>query len=85
MVCVCVCVWCVCVYSPSVSLVICELLNIMDVCLPVVVGLIVCSGFSMKSLHIDPCLCLFSQLLHNVTVFDCDVSLTSASLSLCLV
>ncbi len=46
-------------YSPSVSLVLCELLNVMVVCLPVVVGLLFVS-FSMKCLHIDPCLCLFS-------------------------
>ncbi len=51
------------VYNPSVSLVLCELLN---VCLRVILffvrygfWLIVCSSFSMKCLHIDPCLCLF--------------------------
>ncbi len=47
--------------------------------------LIVCSTFSMKCLHIDPCFCIFSQLLHNVTDFEWHVSLTSASLSLFLV
>ncbi len=64
-----------CIYSPSVSLVLCELLNVIVVCLPVILlfvpfgfCLIVCSSFSMKCLHIDPCLCLFSQLFHNVTV-----------------
>ncbi len=77
------------IYSPSVSLVLCELLNVMVVCLPIILffvpfgfWLIVCSSFSMKCLHIDPCLCL---LLHNITVFDWNVSLTSASLSLYLV
>ncbi len=48
-----------CIYSPSVSLVLCELLNVMVVCLPMVVGLLFVS-FSMKCLHIDPCICLFS-------------------------
>ncbi len=55
------------IYSPSVSLVLCELLNVMVVCLPVILffvpfgfWLIVCSSFSMKYLHIDPCLSLFS-------------------------
>ncbi len=55
------------IYSPRVSLVLCELLNVMVVCLPVILffvpcgfGLIVCSSFFIKYLHIDPCLCLFS-------------------------
>ncbi len=55
------------IYSPSVSLVLCELLNVMVVCLPAILffvpfgfWLIICSSFSMKCLHIDPCLCLFS-------------------------
>ncbi len=71
-----------CIYSPNVSLVLCELLNVMVVCLPIILffvpfgfWLIVCSSFSMKCLHIDPCLCLFPQLLHNVTVFHWHVSL----------
>ncbi len=31
---------CIYIYSPSVSLVLCELLNVMVVCLPMVVGLL---------------------------------------------
>ncbi len=76
------------VCSPSVSLVLCELLYVMVVCLPVILlfvlfgfWLIFCSSFSMKCLHTDPCF----QLLHIVTDFDCHVSLTSASLNLYLV
>ncbi len=46
------------IYRPSVSLVLCELLNVMVVC---GFWFIVCSSFSIKSLHIDPCLCLFSS------------------------
>ncbi len=67
------------IYSPSVSLVLCELLNVMVVC-----GwwLTVCSSLSMKSLHIPAC---FPQLLYHITLFYWDVSLTSASLSLYLV
>ncbi len=67
-----------CVYS--VSLVVCELLNVMDECLPIILFFvrygfcfIVCSSFSIKL-----------QLLHNVSDFDWHVSLTRASLSLCL-
>ncbi len=72
-----------CIYSPCVYLVLCKLLNVMVVCLPIIQFLIpfgfwfiVCSSFSMKCLHIDPCLCLFSQLLHNFTVFDWHVFLS---------
>ncbi len=50
-----------------IALVICELLKVMVVCLPILLffvpcgyWLIVCCSFSMKYLHIDPCLCLFS-------------------------
>ncbi len=46
------------IHIPSVSLVLCELLNVMVVCFHVVFWLIVCSSFSMKCLHRDPCLCL---------------------------
>ncbi len=63
-----------CIYSPSVSLVTCELLNVMVVCLPVILfyapldfWLIVCSSFSIKYLTIDPCLCLFSPALQFLT------------------
>ncbi len=62
------------IYSPSVSLVLCELLSVMIVYLPSILFidsllLIVCSSFSMKCLYINPCLCIiFPQLLHNVAV-----------------
>ncbi len=53
------------IYSPSVYLVLCELLNVMVLfdcysVLCLVLAFIVCSSFSIKHLHIDPCLCLFS-------------------------
>ncbi len=63
-----------CIYSPSVSLVLCELLNVMVVCLPVILffvpfgfWFIVCSSFSMKCLHIDPVFSSFSTTLQFLT------------------
>ncbi len=70
------------IYSHSVSLVLCELFNVIVVCLAAILffvhldfWLIVCSSFSMNCLHI---------IFPSVTVFDWHVSLTSASLGLYL-
>ncbi len=57
------------IYIPSVSLILCGLLNAMVVCLPVILffvpsgfGLIVCSTFSMPA--------CFPQLLHKTTILQ---------------
>ncbi len=71
------------IYSPSVSSVISELLNVMVVCLLVVVVLLFVLVFYEMPAHrsLPPPV---SQLLHSVTVLDWHVSL-SVSLSLDLV
>ncbi len=73
------------IYRPSVSLVLCEWLNVMVVCLPVVIGLLFILVLPWNACTYILASACFSQLLHNITVFDCHVYFTSASLSLYLV
>ncbi len=65
---VCLILFSLCIYSSSASLVHCELLNVMVVCLPVILFFVRVGFWFIVCfiLHIDP---RFPQLLHNVTVF----------------
>ncbi len=72
-----------CIYT-SVSLVLCELFNVMVVCLPVFFGLLFVLVFPLNVCTWILASACFPQLLHKVKNFYWHVSFTSASLSLYL-
>ncbi len=70
---------------PSVAIVLCDLLNVMFVCLPLGFGLLFVLVVLWNACTEMLAYACFPQLLNNVTDFDWHVSFTSASLSLYLV